>query len=261
MINFLVKLSSNHYDYVLDKEDKFESLIPYLYPKLKGEWRIELVQPKIGYVRTLLDTNMVPEFVNLDIVIPKDILENLQAERPKLAIETKTVWELFKEYLANTNLYIEPKVDSMIYNRVNHTEAALTEAVDNLYNKCKDKGSITLRDVKDNILEKQVFYANQVFKSFILLDKNRWKMYNIFEQDLGIRMAFYTLRKYIGKLLNDKEAYLENKDYKDRNVKDIDAYSIAYAHKLFQEAHSYLQLPIILCMIEERQTGKLKGEE
>lgn len=254
MINFEIKVTNKHYDYVFDKEDKFLSIIPHLYPKIKGDWSIELVQPKIAFIRDLLDANLVPEYVSLDIVVAKDVLENLQIERPKLVIETKTLWDTFKEYLASKNLYVEPKVASVIYHRVNHTETALFEAVDTLYTKCKEKGEITVKDVKANILETKRYYANQVFLAFTERDKQRWEMFNLFEQELGTRMAFYTLRKYVKKLLSEKALYMNNEKYTDRNVTAIDAYSIIYAHKLFQEATNPNQLFIIMSMIERRQT-------
>ena len=57
------------YDYVFEDVKKFEDVLPFLLPKLDGEWHILLVEPKPSYIRTYLDTSVIPSYIHLLITV------------------------------------------------------------------------------------------------------------------------------------------------------------------------------------------------
>lgn len=70
-------LSFSSYDYVFEDILKFEAVLPFLLPKLEGEWNIMLVEPKISYIRAYLDTSLIPSYIHLVITLDPSQLEQL----------------------------------------------------------------------------------------------------------------------------------------------------------------------------------------
>lgn len=254
MINFSIELTSKRWDYRFDKLDRFQAVLPYLYPKLSGDWVIELIGVDIKEVRNILDHVKVPEYVELIIVLSQDVLAQLQLERPNLVEQKKTTWEYYNDLIAELPIYIESKAASMLYNRLPRNRTMLKQALESLVKTCEAKESITVADVKGVTLNHRVYYANQVINAFGTHDKNRWSIYNTYEKDLGRRYAFYALKKYITKLLHEKNKYLHNEDYQDRNVEVIDAYSIMFLYGKFMSAKPE-QLICIFSEFESRRKG------
>lgn len=247
MISFVTELSSSKFDYRLDKPDRFFSLLPYLYPKISGEWRIELVGIDIKVVREILDYTAVPDYINLSLVLAQDVLALLQAERPEIVATKKTIWEYYNDLIAKLPVLIESKAASMLYHRLPKDRILIRQTLDNLVTLCEEKGTITVSDVKGVTLNHRVYYANQVIRAFAEYDKNRWRIFDQFELDLGTEYAFYALRKYVRKLLKEKSAYLVNKTYKDSNVECVDTYMIMF----FIDRFNRYKPKQLLCIFSE----------
>ena len=80
--------------YVFEDVKKFEDVLPFLLPKLDGEWRILLVEPKLSYIRTYLDTSIIPSYLNLIITVEPNQLEHLYLERRQLVEKERTSWDI-----------------------------------------------------------------------------------------------------------------------------------------------------------------------
>ena len=57
------------FDYVFEDVKKFEDVLPFLLPKLEGEWRIMLVEPKLSNIRKYMHTTIIPSYKNLNITL------------------------------------------------------------------------------------------------------------------------------------------------------------------------------------------------
>lgn len=228
MVHFSTELSHSKFDYRLDKPDRFFDLLPYLFKKLSGEWNIELVDFDIGTVREILDHTNIPDYVSVYLVLAGDVIGMLQAERPELKVTKKSVWEYYNDLLAELPILIDSKAASMLYNRLPRNRTVIKQAIDSLSKSCEDKGIIEISDVRNVTLSHNVYYSNQVVRAFAEHDRNRWKIFDQFELELGTHYAFYALRKYVNKLLKDKSNYLSNDEYKDKNVEVVDTYMIIF---------------------------------
>lgn len=238
-------------DYVFEKTDKFMRLLPYLYPKISGDWYIAILEPKPETVRTFLDTEVIPEYVTLELFMEQSQLENLMMERPSMQVEVKTAWQKYQDLIAGLDIVIDDKAVNEIYRRVGSNINSLEETLTMLSDK-SGNGTITIKDVRLYVQDNSHVYASQVVRAFLTGDVKAWNLFSIYEKELGTEIAFYAMRKYIRKLLKDKNAYLLNEEYKDKNVERIDAFAIMRAYKLFEEAESYKQLVPILMLYQTK---------
>lgn len=238
-------------DYVFDKSEKFLSALPYLTHKLVGDWYIVLVEPKLEVVRNILDLNLIPDYIKLELLIEPGLLSQLVLERPSLAVKKLSVWETYQSMIASLPVVIDPAAVSEIYGRVGPHKEALREALNLLCEKVQDR-KIIPKDVRLYIMDNRRIYANQVVRAFLLKDKKRWELFHNYEYDLGTDIAFYAMRKYLRKLLEEKNKYLRNEDVKDKFVMDVDAFTINHAYLAFELANNPMQLLPIMHIIDTR---------
>ena len=231
----------NNADYVFDKTDNMMKVLPYLYRKITGDWYIALLEPKLDTIRTLLDTDIIPEYVMLELFVEQGQLDQLMLERPSMAVKKVTTWQKYLDLIASSNLIVEPRAVSEIYRRVGPNIKGLETALEELGNKVNN-GEINIKHVRLYIQDNSRVYTSQVVRAFLTNDPRAWDYFYINEMELGTEIAFYATRKYLRKLLKEKNEYLLNRETKDRAVETIDAFSIMRAYSLFETASSYKQL-------------------
>lgn len=256
MIRVSTEMPAEIADYVLEDYSKYTALYPYLYPKLKGDWFIVLVSIGIKDVRELLNTT-IHSYLEIVVVESADVVENLHNEFPNIVELQKSTWDFYLECIATLPVTMDKGTVSALYKGIPHSRSVIKHTLDVLVDRCSEAGIVKMSDVKLVTSETQACYANQVVKSLFTNYKRFWRDFNRFEQDLGPEYAFYTLRKYVAKLVAEKSKYLQNHEYKDKNVELIDVYSIIYLHQRLQEAKSPKQLMCILSETVRREEKKV----
>ena len=247
-------------DYTFEKVENFQDLLLNLTPKFEGTWKIVLMQPKIKYVKSLMDKNTVPEWVDVIIYVSQKALEEIAVEYPALLPKKLTVKEEYMRMVANMRHLIDEKAVKAIYKSVGANTRILQEVLNELDNSCvSDNEIITMKHIKGVVSIVKRVYASDVLKAFLLHDKNRWNLYSKLVHDVGLNIAYYAMYKQAKKLLSNKADYLQNKDVKDFLARKVDATFICYVYVLFVNSSSAYQLPAILCAIENRSEEMLNS--
>lgn len=238
-------------DYIIDKVDKLDKLIPYLKPKIIGEWYIAVIEPPVPYIRELMASERIPEYVKLELFLERSTAMNIAAEHPEIKLQEKTEYEKFSETLKEQRVLAVPKVIREMYRRVGRNKDKLPDYIIQLKTLSGDN-EITMDMVKSVVIDERVIYASQVLVEFLLGKPSRWKKYDKLVLSIGERYAYYAMRKYTEKLIKDKDAYLHNKKTEVWNIGDIDAYSVNLAYIVF---HSTAPKELILCLrlLENRE--------
>lgn len=239
------------FDYVFEDVKKFEDVLPFLLPKLEGEWRILLVEPKLSYIRTYLDTSIIPSYLNLIITVEPNQLEHLYLERPQLVEKERTSWDIYMDLIKEFPIPMDDKAMRELYYRTGQKEENLRAALDQLL----DYPVITMREINRHFAPVNRVYANQVMRAFLFgRYKQAWAMLSMLEREIGSTVAFYALRKNIRKLFSEKCKYLQNETVTEKTVERVDGYTIILMYWLFETATSPDQLYPILLMFERRET-------
>lgn len=239
-------------DYIIEKEAIFEKILPYLYPKISGDWHIALIEPSVDFVRRIYDADMLPDYLNIDIYMEQSQLEVILLENPKLAVIRMTVWQKYQNLIAGLDVLFEDKAVSEIYRRIGPNYQSLENAVNKLIANTED-GIVRIKDVRLYIEDNSRVYTSQVVRAFLTDNDKAWTFFYTFERDLGTRIAFYSIRKYLRRLLNEKNNFLLNNDFDVKLVEQVDAFSIIRMYILFEEAASYKQLVPILMKYQSKE--------
>lgn len=244
------------FDYVFEDGASFESILPYLAPKLQGQWEVALVEPKPVFVRTFLDTSIVPSYIHLTMFIEGRQLEQLYLERPQLVEKEKSSWDTYMDLIKTYPIPIDDKALREIYYRKGPKEADLREALNTL----SDYPVITLREVNKHFAPVQRVYASQVVRLFLQKDfKKAWKSLPVLERELGTTIAFYAMRKNIRAVFEAKCKYLQNEETKESIVATVDSYTIVRLYWWFEVATGPEQLYLILAMFEKGEVPQCLG--
>lgn len=254
MIKFLVYTRDTRIrdvDYLLEDPAKLLAMIVYLRPKIEGEWVIALFEPPIKFVRELLDNDIIPDYVNVDIYLEQSVVNTLMTERPQVFIKKKTPYENFMDMIADMKVLIEPKAAKELYKRVGKNKDKLPEYLRSLAEKA-DSGVVSLSMVKTDVVDERSVYASEVLMAFLTRDYSRWKKYNELVSELGRDYAFYAIRKFSKKLLVDKNKYLRNQETEIRGIEKVDSFKVNQAFVLFNTTTA-VELDMCMYMLENRE--------
>lgn len=221
-------------DYIFDKTDKLESLLPYLKKKISGEWVISLIEPPISYVRELYEVDKIPEYVKLNLYVSKEVANQILSEYPKLEIKKQTNYDRYLSLISEMKILIKPDVAKELYHRANRDIDKIT---DYLLLLSRD-GDITLSKVRKYVIDERTVYASDVLRAFLTKDISRWTKYKKLVEILGESYAFYAIRRQTKKFLKDKDKYLRNDKTELWYIANIPAPQICYAYTLFHRCTS-----------------------
>lgn len=237
-------------DYVFEKLDEFQSVLPYLLPKLEGTWHIMVIRPGLEFIRTCLTTSVIPSYLQVLLTVEKELLEKLYLEFPQMEKKEKTRWERYLDLVAQFPSTMDPRAMREIYRRVGPDTEALRGALDTLI----QYPHISMQQVNRHFAPVYRVYGGQVVQQFLLKQHSKaWKSLAVLESELGTPFAFYTIRKYIRKLFQEKQRYLRNEDTSDFLVSRIDGYSIIILYWWFETATNPNQLHAIFDLFERGQ--------
>lgn len=238
------------YDSVYEDAKEFSEVLPYLMPRLEGEWHILVLEPKLDFVRSCLDTGLIPSYVSLTLAIEPSQLEQLYLERPKLMEQEKSPWQSYMELLAHFPNQMEDKAMRELYYRVGPSEDKLAEALEQL----KSMPYVTVKEIDKRWAPVERVYASQVVRTFLTGKRSvAWTQVRILEGEIGMTVAFYAMRKAVRRLFNSKVKYLKNQPVKESYISKVSIYDITLLYWLFEEATDPNQLYPILYMFERRQ--------
>ena len=211
-------LDFSAYDYVFEDVKSFEDVLPFLLPKLEGDWKVMLIEPKLTAIRAYLDTSIVPSYVALTITVDADQLSQLYLERPQLVKKEKTNWDKYLDLLKEFPVPMDDRSMRELYYRQGPKEENLKKALVIL----ESYSVVTMREINRHFAPVNRVFANQVMRAFLLgRSKQAWRMLNLLEQEIGSTVAFYALRKSIRRVFADKCKYLKNEETKEIVPKSI----------------------------------------
>lgn len=244
-------------DYVFDKMEHFLPLLDVLTPKFSGRWSIVLVDIKLREVKQIVDSIMLPDYIDLTIMLSKAKLDAVTLDYPNLAPKAQSVKDTYLGMITNLKHLIDKKAMWNLYKAIGPHVGLLQEALDKLDAECAGT-TITDKQVRQTYLVQHRVYASDVLIAFLRKDRYRWNKYTTLVNDLGEDYAYNALYKQARTLLLDKQKYLTNNDTKNRAVEDVDAPLICYTYVLFANSRSSKNLQGIMHCLDNRCEDSLE---
>lgn len=243
-------------DYVFDKTDKLMDLINLLTPKFNGNWEIIIIDPKIKYVKGLLENKTIPEWITISIYLVSKKLDMIILEYPSYSPKDKTKKDLFAEMLTSLDHIIDEHAKNLLFKAMSNNMLELQKTLIKLDSECTSE-KITVKQVQGAVNYTKPVYASEVINAFILRDTRRWDLYQKLVKEVGMEIAYYACYKQVKELLHSKEKYLHNEDVKQFIVKRIGAPIICYAYVLFINSTNHNQLYGLLYALDNRNEEML----
>lgn len=255
-------------DYVFEKLSDFEKLVPYLYPKIDGEWSIIFLGFSLKdllYCEEKLD---IPEYVNIVAYVSKDVHDRFLARYPKYVEKEVSNHERYKEVLKSIPRIMTAKAIRELYSRFHGNIERIEEALEEIIKNNPDKETIDIKDVDSVVVESETVYAKELLYAFLIYDnelierrgnplsgyrwKRPWELYEKIVRSLGRDFAFYAIRKQVEYLIDEKIKYMHNEDYKEQIVEYLDTDMLA---ELYGSFHIYgpASLSVLLRNIGRRK--------
>lgn len=244
-------------DYVLEKTDKLFDIINILTPKFQGRWEFVLIDPTIKVVKTILEDQMLPDWIDIYIYTSQKKIDELVLEYPNLMPKKVSRKEMFDELIAELHCIIDKRAYQAIFQALGDNPEECRKVLTKLDAEATN-GRITLKQVQHTINYTKRIYASDVLVAFLIQDRRRWDHYYKLLDTLGPTVMYYALKKQVKKLLLSKEDYLQNKDVKLYVVKRVDAPCICYAYCIFANTNNPNQLYNAMYAIDNRCADQLE---
>lgn len=199
----------------------------------------------------------IKDCVNLKVYADANDINQFLLERPDVKTEKVSNYTLYQDLFKTIDCAFEPKAVSEIYQRagpdVDNLKVALNDVIS-----VSNGSYVTMADVNKVLLPNKRVYANEVIRAFIGSRRipYRWSLLNRIREELGDEYAFYSMFKYVRKLLANKNKYLINEEVAsqfERDVKEIDALTIDFTYATFMEYNDPKFLPAIFYKLERRR--------
>ncbi len=266
------KFISSDSDYVLESLSEFETLLPYLYKKIEGSWKIIFVDLKITEVRRLSSELDIPDYIDIEVYLKKDVLILFFQENPSLYNKDKSKWEQYMEVISEFPKLIDKKASSEIFKRCRGDIDQIKEILSEILLIALEEDEVTVNHVNAVILPVDTVYAKDVLFSFLLKNNNlierrgnkysRYKnskpfeAYNKLEYAIGKDIAFYAMQKAAKKLYESKLAYLKNETVDDADLMSIvDIYDLSHAYLSFYLSSPKQTLAVLYSILNRSQKG------
>lgn len=255
-------------DYTFEKLKDFEKVVPYLYPKIEGSWRISLIKFQLDELEHIQENINIPDYVNIYAYLSKDILEKFVEKFPDVREREKTPKEKYNEFLKDFPKMFTGKALKELYSRFHGNVAKIEEIAADLLELTQDKDVIDVSDINKIAVKEDIVYAKDVLYTFLIYDceliprrghklagyrwKKPWELYNKLVNNLGRSYSYYAIRKQVDNLVKEKIKYMHNEEYKEEIVEYLDVYQLA---DLYQSFHLYTSdaLFVIMDEIERRK--------
>lgn len=236
-------------DYYLYSLEDLTSLLPYLVPKFEGKWILSVIEPKIVEAKEIIDEELIPEEVECYVYLTKKKLSNILLDYPQFTEKEVTVKDAYLEMVRNMKHPFDKKALWYVYNAVGRNLQELESALTELDNNCTGD-TITITEVQKQFNYTKRIYTNQVLREFLMHSRGRWNHFYTWLNDLGTQYAYNSIRKQIGILLKEKNAYLHNENIKSFDITKVDGVSICAVYSLFANSTSHYQLEAIMRQID-----------
>lgn len=253
-----VVLSGDHSlskgDFLVTDKKSFQGVVDKLAMKLDGTpWHINYVEPTdLQHVREVID-NMAHGYIQVVIHLAKDAFQKLTRERPTLVKEEISTYDKYLQLLyTSTTIRFDPEAKSALFYRLFGALDPIAETI-SLINRYHQKDSMTLPELNKYVLDVRRTSAADVLRAYFTGAAYRRESIERFTDFLGHKVAFYSLRKALYKLVNEKAAYIKGED-QGRLAESATVYEINYLVYLFTEHH--LVDPRVIFEIYEYTRGE-----
>lgn len=255
MITFTLKKQNTKIpkqDYIFEKEELFLKLLDVLTPKFEGMWEIALINPEIRFVNEFLERTEELPHININIYLASSKMDAIMLKHPKLMPKRQTNKEAFLELVSSLKNDLSHTAAKYLYNACSGDVETATEVLQKLDTECTG-GIINVEDVKNvYMLIRKPLYASTVYRAFMCNDRERWKLLDKLDKDIGTKFAYYALRKQSVQWLEEKSKYLMNEDTKNWNISDVDATYICFAYLCFVNSNAPEELYSVMHDIDTR---------
>lgn len=254
-------------DFLFDKVKDLEKLAPYLMPKLEGKWKIICVGLTLKELIYIQEKVIIPEDVEILFYVSQDIIARFTDRFPKVLGKDKTNKELYQELIKNLPKLISDSAAYSLYNKFQGNLKRIEESIVELIDASADSPMIEPKHVDAVSLVNNNVYAKDVLYTYLLhsditipkkghiYSRYRWKnpedMYTKLIDSIGTRFAFYAIRKQLSNLVDNKIAYMNNKEC-DIITSNVDVMWLSELYSSFL-LYSWESLPILMENILRRE--------
>lgn len=212
--------------YYLYKKSKGNALPAFRYNFKKFEDFYEIAKllevPVVGnyYIRIKSDSfKDIMNFINVSesyallivyIEVSESLLNYITLQKPNVSLlESKSNFEVFKELISKYGILFKENCIKTMYFAIGHSYEEMDEALELLKHTFPDTSPITENEISQLFVVDNLVYPRNVLISYLRMMPGRKSQLEKCIEYFGNNLVYYSMRKTVRKLLDDKIKYLK----------------------------------------------------
>lgn len=196
------------HDYMFKDFNSFYQIANVITVPLVGKYSIGVTTDDVQAIKEFIAIESKYSALWVSIYVAENIIDNMTAYDVNLSVaERVKPFDVFKQLVHKRELLFEKKLMLTAYMSIEHTDEAMGQFVEELYQKFGSHNLITERMLSEIVILNKVVYPRTVLIEYLMLD--RWREYKLRKclDTVGNDVALGACIKNIKNLFNEKVSY------------------------------------------------------
>lgn len=207
-------------DYEFSSFDDFYSTSKILTNKLIGTYTIKIVCEDLDAIKSFIKVSEEYNRMTIFILTSDTILQRVVLSQDNInMLSAKSSKKLWEELIVRTDVYFEKGVADKVFWNIDKKESVMSTVLLDL-KEAYGRKIISFEDVLKVVSIEEIVYPKSVMYSYLMMDRFRASKLRKSVEVLGNDIVFYSIRKNIRKVYDEKAEYYRTGIGSDR-IKQI----------------------------------------
>lgn len=227
---------------------RLSKVLPLLSNHIDGRrMKVNIVCKKLADAQEIRNLYSGKDALDITVLVSETLFDRLALMYPE-EVKRLSKYGMLEKLIEERRMLFARGCISVLYNAIdNKTKDGFNQALDKLQSAYHGMHEINRKDIAEFFYIQDVVFPRQVLVAFLLMKRNRWKLYKICEKSYPASLIYYAMRDNLDKIISAKGKYYDTgqRDYLSERVP---AGNIARMKLIFS---SKLKDPFILLKMYE----------
>lgn len=216
---------------------KLAKVLPLLSSHIEGRpMKVNVICKKLADAQELRNLYSAKETLDITVLVSEALFDKLSLMYPE-EVKRMSKYGLLEKLIQDRKMRFARGCISVLYNAVdNKSKDGFIAALDTLQGAYNILHEITRADIAEFFYVQDVIFPRQVLTAFLLMKRNRWKLYKMCEKSYPASLIYYAMRDNLDKIITTKGKYYETgqRDYLSALIpaNNIARMKLMFTHKI-----------------------------
>ena len=200
---------------------KLSKVLPLLSYHIEGRrMKVNIICKKLADAQEIRNLYSGKDNLDITVLVSETLFDRLALLYPE-EVKRLSKYGLLEKLIEERRMLFARGCISVLYNAIdNKSKDGFIDALDKLQSKHSTIHEINKEDIAEFFYVQDVVFPRQVLVAFLLLKRNRWKLFKVCEKSYPSSLIYYAMRENLDKIISAKGKYYDTgqRDYLSERV-------------------------------------------